>query len=100
MVYFEPSSVGRIEEFKRAAELSDVVKYSEDRLHTALADLGGLEKLLTRLPRLEIETRGGQGLRYRINTARRMSGRWTAEPVFRVAPFRDAAGAGDWCSSG
>lgn len=100
MIYFEPSSIGRVEEFKRAAELSHIVKYSEDRLHSALASLGALDKVVTRLPRVEIETRGAQGLRYRVNLGPRKSGRWTTQPAFRVAPFRDAAGAGDWCSSG
>jgi sugar/nucleoside kinase (ribokinase family) len=100
LIYFEPSSIGRVEEFKRAAELSDIVKYSKDRLHSSLASLGGLEKVLSRLPRVEIETRGEQGLRYRINVAPRKSGAWTTQPAFHVAPFRDAAGAGDWCSSG
>lgn len=100
LVYFEPSAVGRLTDFRRALELCHVVKYAHDRLDAALAALGGLGRLTRRRPRVEVETLGHEGLRYRVNDGTRRGRIWRHQPAFRVTELRDAAGAGDWCSAG
>jgi fructokinase len=100
LIYFEPSGIGRVADFRKALDLSHIVKYSRDRLHSSLAAVGGLCRLASRRPRVEIETRGADGLRYRINTGRKNGWRWRRQDAFEVTRLRDAAGAGDWCSAG
>lgn len=100
LIYFEPSRIGRLDQFREAIALSHVVKYSRERLHVALATLGGLAKLTNRRPQVEIETRGAEGLRFRVNADRKRGARWHAQAAFKVTNLRDAAGAGDWCSAG
>lgn len=100
LIYFEPSGIGRLPEFRKALDLSHIVKYSRDRLHSPLAALGGLSRLSNRRPRVEIETQGADGLRFRINTGRTNGWRWRRQAAFEVTQLRDTAGAGDWCSAG
>lgn len=94
LIYFEPSGVGRPAEFMKALAVAHVVKYSTDRMHgvpTALRTLKG--------QRLEIETQGAQGLRFRwLGDGAAKS--WHMQPAFKVRTLRDAAGAGDWCTAG
>lgn len=94
LIYFEPSGIGRPSEFAKALAVAHVVKYSEDRMHgipSALRSLKGR--------RLEIETRGGQGLRFRW-LGDGVTKPWRTQSAFKVRTLRDAAGAGDWCTAG
>jgi sugar/nucleoside kinase (ribokinase family) len=92
-VVFEPTSVGNPVLFREAWELADVVKYSHERLHDLPAELEARTG-----PRLQIETLGRDGLRYRL----RVPGSWTWQCLDAVpaARLRDSAGAGDWCTGG
>ncbi len=93
-VVFEPSSVGNPALFREAWELADVVKYSHERLHELPADLERRDG-----PRLQIETLGRDGLRYRT----RLPGcktAWQRLESIPAARVRDTAGAGDWCTAG
>lgn len=94
LVYFEPSGGGRPEEFAKALEAAHIVKYSADRMRhvgTRLRALPG--------QRLEIETRGAKGLRFRW-LGDGQSHAWQSQPAFKVRMLRDSAGAGDWCTAG
>jgi fructokinase len=91
LVVFEPSSVGDERGFKAALEVTDVVKYSEQRL-------GGLPSVRGKA-RLEIQTLGVDGLRYRRSDARK-AGAWYAMPALPAGIVLDTAGAGDWCTAG
>lgn len=93
LVFFEPSGIGNPVQFRQAWKHSHIVKYSHERLDDIAefeADAG---------PLLQIETLGEAGLRYRRRQS--ASGKlWKELPSYPVDDFRDAAGAGDWCSVG
>jgi fructokinase len=94
LIYFEPSGIGRPAEFAKALAVAHVVKYSADRMHgvpTALRSFKG--------QRLEIETQGARGLRFRW-LGDGITQSWHTQPAFKVRTLRDAAGAGDWCTAG
>ena len=100
LIYFEPSGIGKLDMFVKALGLCHIVKYSRERLHVALSDVGGVTRLASPRPRVEIETQGADGLRFRVDTGTKNAWRWHKRDAFRVTHFRDAAGAGDWCSAG
>ena len=97
VVVFEPASVGEPALFKEAWELSHIVKYSHERLRE-MAELGrgptGDSGVL-----VEIETIGGEGLRYRSRLPQATSG-WVSAGAYSVSDIRDTSGAGDWCTAG
>ncbi|WP_433934233.1 PfkB family carbohydrate kinase [Sorangium cellulosum] len=93
LVMFEPSASGDRAAFEPALAIADIVKYSEQRF----------AKLPAHRPsggrRLEIQTLGVDGLRYRIGTGRR-AGSWRHLPAIAARDVSDTAGAGDWCTAG
>lgn len=91
LVFFEPSSPDE-ELFAKGAAVADIVKYSKERIRKAPTPGGSTQ------PRLEIQTLGADGLRYRLRKSG--SRKWNCLPAVPVAGFKDAAGAGDWCSAG
>jgi fructokinase len=88
-VYFEPSARGTERQLGRIAGAADVVKYSADRLSAE-----DRQAIAAACPRLEIETCGRSGLRYR-----RHGSAWRTLPAPAVLTT-DAAGAGDWMTAG
>lgn len=101
LVMFEPGKTGDPETFARAVKASHVLKYSAERLGTALNGAGGVRKLVGgRCPTLEIETQGSAGLRYRLALPGQTVSRWRKQPAYAIPHVRDTAGAGDWCTAG
>lgn len=94
VVVFEPSAPGEERHFVEACELSDIVKYARDRRPKFAPWLE--RSTLRRRPSLEIETRGAEGLVYRLQRDRR----WRARDATPVPMLRDASGAGDWLTAG
>lgn len=94
-VVFEPSSVSNPLLFREAWELADVVKYSRERLAEFPADLEGCSR-----PKMQIETLGGEGLRYRTRLPGCKTRSWQRLESIPAARVRDTAGAGDWCTAG
>ena len=95
LVVFEPSGWKDERLFRRAVEVSDVVKFAHDRM--SAADGGDLDRILRASGvRLAVETRGAGGLRYRIGAR----GKWHELGSFRVGRAVDTAGAGDWTTAG
>jgi fructokinase len=94
LVVFEPSSVGNPVLFRQAWEVSHVVKYSHERL-SELPEVG-----VEGGPRLQVETLGEAGLRYRKVSPGGRGGRWSALKAFPVEQIKDTAGSGDWCTAG
>jgi sugar/nucleoside kinase (ribokinase family) len=88
LVFFEPSSRGTERHMWAIASAAHIVKYSHDRLLPA-----DREAIEAASPLIEIETMGGQGLRYRI-----MSEWRHLTPV--SVKTEDTAGAGDWTTAG
>ena len=94
LVMFEPSASTEPRAFVEAVSTSHIVKYAADRrakLETCFDAVSAKDR-----PSLEIETLGARGLRFRVRGERR----WTSRAAIAVEPMRDAAGAGDWLTSG
>jgi fructokinase len=94
LVVFEPSGVGNPVQFRQAWATAHVVKYSHERL-SDLPEVGVSDG-----PRLQIETLGDAGLRYRFRPRRGRATGWAESAPFAVEGVRDSAGAGDWCTAG
>lgn len=98
LVVFEPASVGEPRLFREAWSIAHIVKYSHERLR----DIADLE--LTYSDRenvlLEIETLGGDGLRFRSWLPECKSTKWQQLRSFKSESVKDTAGAGDWCTAG
>jgi fructokinase len=94
LVVFEPSGIGNPVQFRQAWAVADVVKYSHERL-SDLPEVGVSEG-----PRLQVETLGEAGLRYRFRPHGGRGQEWVESPAFTVDQLRDSAGAGDWCTAG
>ncbi len=97
-VVFEPSGVGDPKLFREAWSLADIVKYSHERLRD-IADLD-LKRSDREGVLLEIETLGADGLRYRSRLPNYRTRGWRQTRALEPLDFKDAAGAGDWCTAG
>ena len=94
VVVFEPSGVGNKTFFRQALRVAHILKYSNERLGNLAETVGS-----ARVP-LEIETLGGDGLRYRSCMSSCDTRGWRRLEAYGANPFKDAAGAGDWCTAG
>lgn len=94
VVFFEPSATKNTQLFSECLAVSDIVKYSAERFPTAPANP------MSPSPRLEIQTLGEKGLRYRLKLNSRVPGPWRHVPAYPVKELRDTTGCGDWCSAG
>jgi fructokinase len=95
VIAFEPSGIGHPALFEEAWALAHIVKYSHERLHELPTKL---ERL--RGPRLQIETLGQDGLRYRSSFDNSKTRGWQHLDALEADVVRDTAGAGDWCTAG
>jgi len=94
LVVFEPSSIGNPILFRKAWEISHVVKYSHERL----SDFPAID--VEANPRLLIETLGDAGLRYRWRSPGKRLGSWVESKALSIEGVKDTAGSGDWCTAG
>jgi fructokinase len=92
LIFFEPSSRADEKLFGECVAIADVLKYSHERIRKPL------RRNPVNNPRLEIITLGEDGLRYRLSDSE--DRKWRYLPAMPVGQFKDAAGAGDWCSAG
>ncbi|MDP3072369.1 MAG: carbohydrate kinase family protein [Opitutaceae bacterium] len=93
VVFFEPSSCKDDSLFTDCLAVSDIVKYSKDRISEPPRNP------VSRSPRLEIQTLGKDGLRYRLKAGNH-PGQWKTMTAFTVDSLVDSTGCGDWCSAG
>lgn len=93
LVIFEPSSSSDPALLFDALVVSHIVKIASDRLS------GNEGVLNAKSPLLLIETRGEDGLRYKLRTTKG-SGRWQKLPALDGGSVADTAEAGDWCTTG
>lgn len=93
IIFFEPSSISDEKLFEECLAISDIVKFSNDRIPN-YSELYPFSKAL-----LEIETLGAEGLRYRYSP-NRINKSWKKVKAYKSNRVQDAAGAGDWCSAG
>src|SRR6185503_19301966 len=94
VVFFEPSSAKGGELFSSCLAVADIVKYSAERLPRPPRNP------VSRSPRLEVQTFGSDGLRYRLKKNSTTPGGWNKLPAVHVRRFQDDTGCGDWCSAG
>ena len=94
LVFFEPCGTGDTKLFKQMVQLAHVLKYSQERA-TSFLDI-----LQSATPLLQIETLGEDGLRYQSRLPRTRSKAWKRMDAVEVADLKDAAGAGDWTTTG
>lgn len=94
LVVFEPCGIGNPLLFRQAWEVAHVVKYSHERL----SDFS--EMNVGSSPDLVIETLGDAGLRFRRKKTDKRLGKWIELGALPIQGFKDAAGAGDWCTAG
>jgi fructokinase len=92
LIVFEPVGTGDPKLFEEALALTDILKYSRDRLPDLSARRRRSERVV-----LEIETHGSAGLRYRSSV--NPSWAWHTSRALPAPTFVDAAGAGDWCTA-
>lgn len=92
LIFFEPSSYKEDKQFVEAIELSDIIKFSTDRIRSFS------EKYPEKQAYLEIETLGSEGLIYRTKKSKKND--WTFLPASNLPKIADSVGAGDWCSAG
>lgn len=93
VIFFEPSSIKDTKQFEKFLALTDILKYSADRIPDYKDKYASLKCFL------EIETVGKDGLLYRSKKNSNPN-QWKAVKGFNLNDVKDAAGAGDWCSSG
>ncbi len=93
LVVFEPSASSDSHRLDDALSVAHVVKYSIDRLE-GLGDLRRGEG-----PRLIIETRGGEGLRF-LSRPDEEGEEWQVSEPFPASRVIDTSGCGDWCTAG
>lgn len=94
VVFFEPSSIRDDALTSACLAVSDVVKYSADRVPKPPRNP------VSKSPRLEIQSFGESGLRYRVKMGATVPGEWRQLSALPVHGFKDSTGCGDWCSAG
>lgn len=95
LIFFEPNSVGDIRLFKIAVAISDVIKFSSDRIKNYD------EIISTHRCPLEIRTLGREGLEYSFRKPLHARNWKRLNPIqLDQKLVKDPSGAGDWCSAG
>ena len=94
VVFFEPASCKHDDLFTACLAVSDIVKYSDERINEIPRNP------ISKSPRLEIQTLGGAGLRYRLKMGDIIPSEWRMISAFQVSNNVDSTGCGDWCSAG
>lgn len=94
LIFFEPSSIKdpNDKQILECLDVVDIIKFSKDRIHDFE------EKFPKGFAKIEIETLGNEGINFRIN--KNIPGKWHHLNPFNIDTVKDAAGAGDWCTSG
>lgn len=94
LVIFEPSGRATDPMFAEALGIAHIVKYAEQRL-------AGIEDMIidSQSIRIEIQTMGERGLRYRHRLGRGLSN-WLHLDAVPAPRLTDTCGSGDWCTAG
>lgn len=93
IIYFEPSSAKDVKLFEKCLAIADIVKFSHERIPDYKNRYNSIQCFL------EIETHGKEGLVYRCKKNSKPD-QWKVIEGFTLENIQDAAGAGDWCTSG
>ena len=94
LVFFEPSAKSDEKLLAQALKLAHVIKYADQRLDS-------LGKMIENSPslKLEVQTLGDKGLRYRHRLTKQFSA-WLQSDALKAPILADTCGSGDWCTAG
>lgn len=95
VVVFEPSSKSDQRLLEEALRLAHIVKYANQRL-AGFDELGRAGSSV----RLEIQTLGSEGLRFRSRLPKARVPKWEHLPALEPPVLADTCGSGDWCTAG
>ena len=90
LVVFEPSAKGKYGHMQEVLQIAHIVKYSEQRFPEPLSAME-----VSSNTKVEIQTLGDRGFRYRSRLGKRVSG-WENKQSLQTVETVDSAGAGDW----
>ena len=96
LVMFEANHIRPSSRNSVAAELSHIVKYSNEVDRESQRWLPNVDARTE----IIVQTLGADGAKYRLRQADRSWGDWLRVPSITTELIEDTAGAGDWCSSG
>ena len=96
LVMFEPNHIRSEAGSTEAAELSDVVKFSNE----VDSETSAWTPKPSARTRLIVQTLGDKGAMFRLRMADKAWGNWVHLPAIAARTVEDTAGAGDWCSAG
>jgi len=94
IVIFEPSTVGDLQIFKKALEVSHIIKFSSDRVKNYTETFRYPQGLI------EIQTEGNRGLIYRSKLLGQTEWIRLGAKIVPHQYVKDTSGAGDWCTAG
>ncbi len=90
LVVFEPSASVNSQHMLEAMRIAHIVKYADERFPEPLNAMEFSDST-----RIEIQTSGSSGFRFRSRLAGRVSG-WNYRSALLAENIADSAGAGDW----
>jgi fructokinase len=93
IIFFEPTNISEDKIFQKCLKIADIIKFSHDQIKNYS------NTYKSQQVKLEIETLGINGLRYRFSHVLKCNS-WTNLSPYNIGIIKDSAGAGDWCSAG
>lgn len=97
VVFYEPNSARNLKGLLETAAISDVIKFSKDRIPMSVADTIRNDNSQVKLI---ISTLGAQGLAFSHRTLKGEMSPWITLPSIFNEPVIDSSGAGDWLTAG
>lgn len=97
VVFYEPNSSRNINCLLETTLLSDIIKFSKDRIPMGIAER--IRKTNSRV-KLIISTDGARGLTFSHRCAKGEMSPWITIPSSFSEPIVDSSGAGDWLTAG
>ena len=95
LVFFEPSSKQDPRLLNEALEIAHIIKYADQRIND-IDYFGSRDSGV----KLEIQTTGDSGLRYRSNIPNAKTKGWISLSAVLAPKIADTCGAGDWFTAG
>lgn len=97
IVFYEPNSSRNLNSLLETALLSDIIKFSKDRIPMGIAER--IRKTNSRV-KLIISTDGAKGLTFSHRREKGEMSPWITIPSSFSGPIVDSSGAGDWLTAG
>ena len=98
-VFYEPNSGRNVKALVEMAQISNVLKFSTDRISIGLADYI-IAQCQDGMLELVIATHGKDGLSFCYRNEKGLFSDWIIGPYVEFVKTRDTSGAGDWLTAG